>query len=352
MKKILKFFVALNILLAVVTLLAYLSPYANPKYLWPISVLAVFYPWLLLMNILAVIFWMFNKLRYSIISILVIALGFNHLNGFIGISSAGYKSSAEQIEILSYNTQNLYYIYGLENGRAERAKTFFNFIKSQKDVDIICTQEIGTRSLESWRKNMNFSHSYAPEKVGPVIFSKHPIVNKGQFYSSTSTVNSCIWADVNIRGNTYRIYNLHMQSNKITRTAERVIEDAKLQNKETWNGVKSIVNRYKDNATYRIEHAERIRTHMQESPYPILLAGDFNDVPQSYLYHILSREMQDSFQKQGFGLGTTFAGKIPALRIDYILADDSFDILNHEILKVDFSDHFPIKSIVKLKDQP
>jgi endonuclease/exonuclease/phosphatase family metal-dependent hydrolase len=252
---------------------------------------------------------------------------------------------------MSFNAQNLSYIYEDKELRTAHMNTFFEEMNNFENVDILCTQEMGVRSNELMEKRTNFIHIYAPEDVGPVIFSQHPIVNKGQIHSSTSTVNSCVWADININGITYRIYNLHMQSNKITRTAEKVIEDSKLQNKETWNGIKSIITRYRDNANFRIEHAERIRAHMLESPYPVIVAGDFNDVPQSYLYHILSTGMQDSFKAVGSGLGITFSGKIPALRIDYILADQDFRILNHKILKNEFSDHYPITTILNLKPQ-
>ncbi len=342
--------VYLNILWVVVTLLAYLSPYSNPKNLWPLSVIAVFYPWLLLGNVLFIIFWLFNKLRFSLISLITIIVGINYIQGFIGLNSTGYMSSPGQLEILSYNTQNLNYIYRAVDNKDERAQQFFSFMKDFEDVDFICTQELGIRSIELWNKKLKYPYMFAPEEIGPVIFSKHPIQNKGQIHSSTSTINSCIWVDVNVNGSNYRIYNLHMESNKITMTAERVIKEGNIQNRETWSGVKSIIQRYRDNASVRIGHAERIRAHMHESPYPIILAGDFNDVPLSYLYDLIKGDMQDSFVEKGRGLGTTFAGKIPALRIDYILVSDQFKVLEHQILREGFSDHYPVKAVVSLRE--
>ncbi len=330
------------------TLLAYLSPYASPKLMWPLSVIAVFYPWLLFGNVLFILFWLFNKLRYTLISILTILIGLNYLQSFIGFNGTGYMTSPDQLEVLSYNTQNLNYIYRSNKNQKERIAKFFDFMKPHRDVDFICTQELGLRSIELWNKKMKFPHSFAPEDIGPVIFSKHPIINKGQIHSTTSTTNSCIWIDVNVMGENYRVYNLHMESNKITRTAEKVIDDPNLQDRETWSGIKSIIKRYKDNAAVRIGHAERIRTHMVESPYPIILAGDFNDVPLSYLYRIIGHGMKDSFMEKGRGVGTTFAGKIPALRIDYILAGKEFKVLEHKILKKEYSDHYPVKAVFDL----
>lgn len=349
MKKILKILFFLNIGLVVITLLSYLSPVANPKVLWPISVMAVFYPWLLLTNLLFIIFWSVFKFRYILLSLITILIGYNNFVGFVGFSSPGYKSSPTDIELMTFNTQNLFYIFSDKEMVSENTNAFFEEMHHFDEIDILCTQEMGVRSNELMLKKAKFSYHYAPENIGPVIYSKHPIINKGQIHSSTSTVNSCVWADINISGKTHRIYNVHMQSNKITRTAEKVIKDSNFQNKETWSGIKSIIVRYKDNANYRIEHAERIKAHVANSPYPVIIAGDFNDVPQSYLYRIFARDFSDSFKKVGRGLGITFSGKIPALRIDYILADKNYHILNHEIIKNEFSDHYPIKSIVNLK---
>ena len=46
--------------------------------------------------------------------------------------------------------------------------------------------------------------------------------------------------------------------------------------------------------------------------------------------------------------GTTFAGKIPALKIDYILTDPSIEILDHKIDRALFSDHYPLSALILL----
>ena len=82
---------------------------------------------------------------------------------------------------------------------------------------------------------------------------------------------------------------------------------------------------------------------------PILLAGDFNDTPVSNTYKRLSVNLIDTFSSAGRGVGTTYAGKIPLLRIDYIFADATFKVVDHQVIDSPVSDHYPIKSVIRLQ---
>jgi endonuclease/exonuclease/phosphatase family metal-dependent hydrolase len=76
------------------------------------------------------------------------------------------------------------------------------------------------------------------------------------------------------------------------------------------------------------------------------VAGDFNDTPNSYAYRTLSQGMQDAFWKSGRGLGSTFNGPIPGLRIDHMLVDLYIKVERFEVVEEDISDHFPVMSWV------
>ena len=60
---------------------------------------------------------------------------------------------------------------------------------------------------------------------------------------------------------------------------------------------------------------------MKQSPYPIIVCGDFNDTPVSYTYNKIKGNLMDSF-KQFLGLGLlNFMLKYRCYRIDYIMHD-------------------------------
>jgi len=73
-----------------------------------------------------------------------------------------------------------------------------------------------------------------------------------------------------------------------------------------------------------------------------LLAGDFNDTPSSFVHAEVSELLEDSFTKKGSGLGITYAGKLPLLRIDYIFGSKEFEVLEFETHSILRSDHYPI----------
>ena len=56
--------------------------------------------------------------------------------------------------------------------------------------------------------------------------------------------------------------------------------------------------------------------------------------------------MHDAYAKCGEGLGTTFNFDGFPLRIDYILAQQNFEILSFKTIDKTFSDHQPIMATI------
>ena len=95
------------------------------------------------------------------------------------------------------------------------------------------------------------------------------------------------------------------------------------------------------------QQAEKLREHIVASKYPVIVCGDFNDTPNSYVYAVLSKGMIDTFREKGLGPGTTFAGDLPLLRIDYILTEKSMATYSCKVARdAVFSDHYPVFSSV------
>lgn len=79
------------------------------------------------------------------------------------------------------------------------------------------------------------------------------------------------------------------------------------------------------NSSIRAGQVGEIRAEMDASPYPVILAGDFNDTPSSYTYRTMKGDMTDGFRDSGSGYGGTFRYLGGVLRIDYIFYDDAFE---------------------------
>ena len=86
--------------------------------------------------------------------------------------------------------------------------------------------------------------------------------------------------------------------------------------------------------------------HAKSSPYPVIISGDFNDVPQSYVYRMIDKEYKDAFTEGGTGLMQTFISRFIGLRIDFTFTSESVKVLEHKILKTAISDHYPVVTTI------
>lgn len=339
-----------NLFLVFLTILSYLSPYVSPATFWPLSFLGLSYPWLLLANVVFCIYWGIQKNRYAFFSLFVILIGWNYLSSFIGLNFNNQSNSEKDVTVVSFNINGLKKLARKSNKDIE--ESYSQFLEKINDVDIICAQEASKATIDYFSKPLKLPYtlSFDKKQATTIIFSKYAFLNSGSI-SFKNKVNSCIWADLLINGDTLRIYNFHLQSNGISGTTEKLAKEGDLQEKETWENIKKVISRYKRAAQIRADQAKKIANHIRTSPHQVLLCGDLNDTPVSYPYYILSNDFQDSFREKGQGIGTTYAGSLPALRIDYIFADNNFEILSHQVLHENFSDHYPVVGTLRIKEK-
>ena len=136
-----------------------------------------------------------------------------------------------------------------------------------------------------------------------------------------------------------------MQSIRFNKNNYSFITNSKaLKDDERLKEIKDISFRLRDAFIKRASQAEIISKHIRNSPYPVVVCGDFNDVPVSYSYRTMKKNLNDSFVEAGKGIGTTYMGKFPSFRIDFIFHSKEIKCLNFDIPNVKLSDHFPVTS--------
>lgn len=364
MKKSLKWFEKplhwSNILLIIITLITYVAPLINPKISGWFSVLGLTYPVLLILNLIFLGYWLFRK-QYTlvIVSVLAIFLGWNYLNATFGLHYFSSSPKTEnQLTVGSYNVRNLR-IFGNWNEKEaiERTKMVTQFYEDNPQ-DILCFQEFGSvdkRKVVLNKVAESLKGKYtATNKFRLYIASKYPIINSETVKTQEDTKRdlSCLFADIQINNNLIvRVYNIHLASNKVTDETENLaLNSEKIQRKSTWKTIYNVFRSIKNNQKIRVTQMEKITEHIQGSPYPVIVCGDFNDTPVSYTYHLISKNLNDTFTKKGKGWGTTYNGKIPFLKIDYIFSDYRFKVNNSKVHdKYTGSDHFPISTTLSWK---
>jgi endonuclease/exonuclease/phosphatase family metal-dependent hydrolase len=348
MKWFLRLFFLSNLALAAVTILSYFSSQIEPGVISIFSYLALMYPIFVILNLLFVILWIFIDAKFSLISILALALGYNHVSSYFGFRGNKLTSSSHDISVISFNIGNAVAAYDRDKEtKLDKATKMEAFLTRFQDEDILCLQEVGDYAIDVLKKPFKGYNLHRFEK-GTVIITKHEILKKGHIEFGTKT-NSCLWADILIGIDTVRVYNLHLQSNRISADANEMANKQLNRNEWSWK-IKRILNRYGSHHITRTKQARMVKEHANLSPHSVILCGDFNDVPLSYNYMLLRKGLVDTFKDKGAGLGTTFNGVIPLLRIDYILVAPKFQVSKFNIIKEKYSDHFPIATLISLKE--
>ena len=189
------------------------------------------------------------------------------------------------------------------------------------------------------------------QHFGIIIFSKYPIINKKQVSEYPHNYNSIFqYADIVKANDTFRVFNLHLQSLRFTPGNLKYIDKPSMKDEADLEKSKSLISKLKNGFLKRQLQAGRIREEMNKSIYPNIVCGDFNDVPNSYSYNIIGKGMKNTFVEKGSGLGRTFSGISPTLRIDNIFVDKRFSVQQFTRVQEKLSDHYPIVADVKKAD--
>ena len=341
MSTIRKLALAGNILLAGLTILSYLSRVVDPASFGLISMLGLVYAALLIFHFLYFLSWLFvGPKKYALISALFILLEFGMFNNWLQISTDTKSPTKTAIHIGTLNLQFAKSLSSQPSNQHDRYKSLTNQLEK---LDVLCVQELGyfnTRYI-----NFPYEHLIEGQHVG--IYSNHPILDRGTVASTFNSANNCLWADILFHGDTIRVYSAHLESNRHDGMIPTFVDQAKEEDRSP-SGYAGLLKHYLQFTRMRRDQAKDIRAHQNSSSYPALIAGDFNDVPLSAMYHSISAGLHDSFVEKGMGSGSTLSGVIPGLRIDYILASQDWKVLDHDIIAETYSDHYLVTAELEL----
>ncbi|WP_228377031.1 endonuclease/exonuclease/phosphatase family protein [Chryseobacterium sp. FH2] len=198
----------------------------------------------------------------------------------------------------------------------------------QQNADIILVQE----------KDTNTALREGLIKYPTVILkTKHKILRQGELITDKSRGNS-FYADIDINGKVVRVINVYLEPFRLHKS---MLE---------FNGISNETNKLDMIFSHLIptfktheDQIKKIRKAIDGSPYPVILAGDFNSVPNSYEYYNLGENLEDAFVKAGNGFSTSFHDYTFPLRIDYIFTSSSIIPLSYKVdYSVKLSDHYPV----------
>ncbi|MBZ5858794.1 endonuclease/exonuclease/phosphatase family protein [Flavihumibacter profundi] len=360
-----RIFITLTIVVTGIFLLSCVAWYIPPGKYWYIALLGVGFAFLCFSVFCLLLFWVVFRSRWFMVPFFALLIGWKPINAFFAVhpfSPSTEKKEPGSFRIMQWNVARFDEMTYRPHSRKSKRIEILDYVRKQQP-DIICMQEflesnnlkLLDANIPYFKDTLGYSYfSYAmdhrrPDKRyehGIAIFSKYPIRNTGRWKfggpKSLKADESYIYADIEINGKIIRVFTTHLQSLLFTSTEFKNVEDIKKGDDSTIEKSWAIFRKFRQAYGFRQKQAELVREQLDKSPYPVIICGDFNDVPNSFAYHRIKGERQDVFTQKGFGIGRTFSSISPTLRIDYILADQRFRVVQCRNPHPRLSDHFPV----------
>ena len=317
----------LGLLVSLVAVL--LNAYIPPKIFPWFNFFPLGFPIMIISYIILTFFWIFSWKKRAFLFMFLGLFFINPVKRWVNYSDK--KSEESNFKILTYN------IKGAQLGK-ESIEEYIN----QENPDLLFLQENGYH-------NFNFN-LLSGKNNHPVVslYSKHKILSYKNLFENHpewDITAQCEQIDLEINGKTYRVFNVHLESFGVVKDMVKLNGDTKEDEKKLKDLVKRLVPTFKQHQ----EQVRIIRENMDASPYPVIVAGDFNSVPNSYEYYQISKNLKDAFFEVGNGSGTSFHDYKYPLRIDYIFTSDVIDPVSYKVDRsTNLSDHFPVIATFKI----
>ena len=347
MNKFRNILLVFNIIAAIGFLLTTLAGVIPPsKSILP-SVMAYGFLPMLLLNLLLVIAWLVMSRWEFLISAGIILIRITYIGLFFqigGNSEVPLKSEhPEMVTLMSFNVHGFGGTSFVGTNQIRNGDAFLRLLR-EYDPDILCLQEysgVPERNMTDSLKARGYvyfhgSRGGSDRPVGTVVFSKLPI-NLVKDMDSQK-----ILVDIMNGKRQFRLCCVHMDSYQFdlddrndTKEMTRGKIDQGSSRRTLGKGKETVLQHEK-------EWKELLQPVISGSTLPLLLVGDMNDIPGSWLYSQITDFLDDTYCDEGSGFCATYNGSFPRFRIDMVFHSRDFATLSYKRIKSDISDHYPV----------
>ena len=335
----------LTVLVAAFTLFGLFGGNANPATSTAMALLVYVLPIFIIADVVLLIFWLIRKRwHWAAIPGVTILLCIPYIGT---IWQPGlFRSSDESragVKVATYNVA----AFG-RKATGFQAQAILNEMKNNQ-VDVLCMQEYLEENADTIGNSvyyLKYFSEWAKGKDDMTIFSRFPIMNSETIDFGPGTNNSAMWADIDVKGKVIRFFNVHLETTGISGTlhkaAKGTLNDPIAAKTDNNKLLRAIYGNYTRGMIKRAVQADLVAHEIKKSPYPVVVCGDFNDVPYSFVYKTMKGDLVDGFKEAGKGYMYTYRGK-KSVRIDYIFhSEEGMEGLHYYKKDVSYSDHLPV----------
>lgn len=333
-------------------------------------------PFALILNIILLVTGILLRKKSSVFFLLALVFGGGYLFSTIGIKSIFKGSHLREVRdftvlnynLGSFNTRLGSYdtgdAKGIENQMNKRSDSLrlsmMNWVLNS-DGDIKCFQEFafppspGDIDLLEAFHARGYDHYFSAAEnrrershFGILIVSRFPIVAHGDVMASKNGYNRIAFVDVRFRGDTVRVVNVHLQSMQMKNLHPGLSGNLEDQTRNA----RVVLRKLKSGVFERSRQIRELAVFIKTSRYPVVCAGDFNELPYSYSYQMLKKRLYNTFEESGKGFGFTYNGNtLSMLRIDNQFYSSALKSVAFQTLdSVRYTDHFLVIGTYQIRE--
>ncbi len=321
MKLIRTFLLLVHLAVMVLLFGVYLNKIVPPSRLAFPDLLALAFPALLAVHAMLTLFWIASWRKRAFVFLLLTFFLYHPIIRWINFN----RQESGILKVITFNVKN-------GHRGMDKIQKFF---RENRDADVIMLQESSRIALPN-----------QDSVKSPVISltTRHKIIRHGNLITSGSNGRS-FYADIDINGKTIRFVNVYLEPFYIEKDMVKPSESTHINESKARALVHKLVPTFKIHQ----QQVEEIRNIVRQSPYPVILGGDFNSVPSSWEYDHLGEGLEDAFMKAGSGIATSFHDfKIP-IRIDYLFNSKEMEATKYTVDRSrKISDHYPVFAEFKI----
>lgn len=351
--------VATGFLLLLTDIMSYVRPSTT---LYTLCPLTLFFSTFVVIIFFLAVYWFIRK-RWIIGSFCIIMLAVstpNMLRTYCSVPDYETVHNPDGIRFLSYNV-HLFSWFENEKG-IDNANKMLDYIAATGS-DVVCLQEFlyhnsGTYTLAYIKEKLkSYPYSHIEvlshnRRVSKCIatFSKYPIVEQ-KAVKFDVPYHGAIISAINIKGTVYNVVNCYLKSNQLTEQEKDLTPDyigTKPADKSAQGLISRVYNKLVKASLERCNEAETVAREIEKINRNMIVCGDMNDIPASYVYRTMRGHMKDAMLlTHSFpNAGVTFHEGIYNFRIDYFFISDNIKPCEFSIDKQPMSDHYPIQLTV------
>ncbi len=338
----------------IILLISFLAAYIPPSASFLFAIAGLGFPIFWMSGLLMVVFlFIISEKWLSMLGSLILIISAPTFLHYFNLAITE-KHREYQYSIFDFNTFGLKYPDTTSN-QVENQKSLNKYLNSE-NFSVVCLQEYpmkGSKHAPFYKEldeglhlpYKTLSHYFWDQKNTEytlVTASRYLIIDEKVF--TRDGLNFAMYSDIKFPKGTIRVYNIHFQSVKLTTERKLLMLNRHFNLHTLKIQVTDAIRKLRIAFLYREKQALMLAESIKSSPYPVIIAGDFNDTPSSFVYKTMKKGLKDATSSNNSGFKRTYKFSRFPLQIDYLLHSRSIKSGNFKAKRLHLSDHYSISS--------